>query len=178
MLVLSGIMLAMATVLSELTKFDGLWAMGGSVTLLSMLPVCVLSIKYGVKWGVFTAFIYSVVQLCFGLGNLQWAQNALVAFGIVMLDYILPFTGLGFAGVFRKKGYLGWCGGVVVVIAFRFICHFISGVIIWGQWNVGESWVNSLVYNCSYMLPELVITVAGAAALYSVPQVRTMIRSE
>ena len=55
-LVTSAVMLALASVLSTIKIFQ--MPLGGSITLLSMLPVVLLSIKYGKKWGVFLAFAY------------------------------------------------------------------------------------------------------------------------
>ncbi|MBQ6263337.1 MAG: energy-coupled thiamine transporter ThiT, partial [Clostridia bacterium] len=43
------IMVALATGLSFLTLFK--LPLGGSVTVLSMLPICMLSIRRGLKWG-------------------------------------------------------------------------------------------------------------------------------
>ena len=46
-LVLSAVLLALATVLSLFKVYQ--LPLGGSITLLSMLPVCLLSIRYGGK---------------------------------------------------------------------------------------------------------------------------------
>jgi thiamine transporter len=178
-LVLSGIMLAMAAVLS-LVK---VWQMplGGSVTLLSMLPICVLSIKYGVKWGLFSAFAYALIQLLMGLGSLMsWGLTVEMWVGSIVFDYLLAFTVLGLAGLFAKKGVGGVLCGVSIALVLRFISHFISGSIFFAIW-CPEGWnvaVYSLAYNGAYMLPELIFTVAGAAALFSVPQVRKLLQPE
>jgi len=175
-LVECAVMLGLGIVLSVYPKFDSLWNMGGSITVLSMLPVCLISMKHGFKWGFGTAFLFSVSQLLFGLKNLTYAQTALVAAAIVLLDYIIPFTGLGFAGIFRRKS-AGWqISGIFLVLFFRFICHYISGVFVWGQWTESSAWIYSLTYNGSYMLPESVFTMAGAAFLLNMPYVRKMFR--
>ncbi|MBP3310067.1 MAG: energy-coupled thiamine transporter ThiT, partial [Ruminococcus sp.] len=44
--------------------------LGGSVTLLSMLPVCMLSIMYGCKHGLFCAFLFALSQLAVNIGQL------------------------------------------------------------------------------------------------------------
>ena len=61
-MVLTALLISLATVLSLIK----VWKMplGGSVTLLSMLPIAMLSIEYGIKWGMSSALLYSIVQLC------------------------------------------------------------------------------------------------------------------
>ena len=51
MLVEGAMMLALAIVLSLITPFQKLLPFGGSITLVSMLPICIYSIKYGVGKG-------------------------------------------------------------------------------------------------------------------------------
>ena len=75
-----AIMIALASVLS-LIKIPQFFftSLGGSITLFSMLPICVIAIKYGLGWGFGTAFIYSVMQLLFGItidGVLGWGLSA------------------------------------------------------------------------------------------------------
>ena len=55
----------------------------------------------------------------------------------------------------------------------RFLCSFLSGVLVWGNLSDGLSaWTYSLGYNASYMLPETLLTVVGAVLLIRVaPQI-------
>lgn len=48
-LVESAIMIALATVLSYVKVWEMPW--GGAITLCSMLPIILVSVKYGTKWG-------------------------------------------------------------------------------------------------------------------------------
>jgi thiamine transporter len=168
----TAIMLAVATVLS-LLQFTGPWALGGSITVCSMLPVILIAHRYGTKWGLLTALTYSLLQLLLGLRNVQYAPDALTAIGIILLDYVLAFGVLGFAAVFDrtfKNKRNAVVVGVVVTMFARFLCHFVSGIIIWeALWpnSLGwATWIWSLAYNGSYMLPETLITAAVAFALY------------
>lgn len=61
-LVESALMIAIGTVLSEL-KVGSLWAFGGGLTIGSMVPLVLISHRWGIKWGTFTAFVYSLLQL-------------------------------------------------------------------------------------------------------------------
>ena len=80
-----AILIALATVLS-LVKIYKL-PLGGSITLLSMLPICMISFMYGVKWGIGGAFVYSVIQLALDLAEvLTWGLSPISLAGPVIFD--------------------------------------------------------------------------------------------
>ena len=64
-LTFSAVMVALASALSLIKLYE--LPLGGSVTLLSMLPIVVISISLGLKWGVGSSFVYSLIQLFFGI---------------------------------------------------------------------------------------------------------------
>ena len=170
-LVLTAVLIALATGLSMIK----IWQMplGGSVTLLSMLPIALISIEYGVAWGITGAFISSLVQMMLSIAKvLSWGLSPAAIVGTVLLDYILAYTVIGFSGIFRKKGTPGICIGVFIAILARFVCHLTSGTIIFDIW-LPDGWANpfiySLCYNGLYMLPELVLTMLGAVLLFKAP---------
>ena len=120
-------LIALATVLSMIK----IWQMplGGSVTLLSMLPVTLIAIEYGVGWGLGGAFVCSLIQTALSFSKvLSWGLSPLAVVGCLLFDYAIAFTVLGFAGLFRKKGVPGICAGVATALVLRFICHIVSGV--------------------------------------------------
>ncbi len=179
-----GMLLALAVVLSYVKIIQ--LPFEGSVTLLSMLPICVVSIRHGIGWGVGTAFCYSWFQILQG-GVFSWGLTPGMLLASLFLDYILAFTVLGFAGVFRKKGALGLILGVAMVCVLRFLIHFLSGVILWANYEqfvaFGVEWVGrpvlySTVYNGIYMLPETVFTTLGAVFLFKTPRIRRLFLSE
>lgn len=154
--------------------------MGGSVTLLSMLPVMLAACKYGTKTGLSVSLLFSLFHLAKGFfsGNVfVWCTGIAVIAVCVAFDYVLPFTVLGAAGIFRKKGTKGILAGMVLVMFIRFLCHFVTGVAVWGQWAPeGQSkFVYSLIYNGQYMLPECIFTTVAAAVLLRVKQVRKLL---
>lgn len=180
-LVEGAVMVALATVLSYIRVFHLPW--GGSVTLLSMLPIAIYSIRHGVKNGLFASFLFALIQ--FGQGAIDglfaWGLTPVMLIGCIALDYILPFTVLGFAGMFRRKGTVGNILGIVVVIVLRFISHTLSGVVIfhsagilWDGFETENEWIYSLCYNGAYMLPELAFTLIGAVLLLRLPQTRKL----
>ncbi len=168
-LVLSAIMIAIGTVLS-LFKVD--FVMGGGVTFCAMLPLVIVAWKYGTKWGVFTAFVFSILQCLLGIDNVQYATSVLMAVAIILFDYIVAYTVIGFAGIFKNseknRNYALVCGICTTFFA-RFLCHFITGWLIWDALWPNEfemiAPVYSLCYNGSYMLAEAIITSAVAVIL-------------
>lgn len=183
-----AIMLGIATVLSIFPKFSGMWVSGGSITVCSMLPIILAAYRHGTKWGLATGVGFSLLQMLSGF--YLPAGGLFAAVAGLLLDYILPFTVIGLAGVFRGKfgsvrAELG--AGTVMVMVLRYISHVASGAVLWGSladiggflsafgaWGQsvlntfsGQSlyWVYSAIYNAGYMLPELVITTVGAVLI-------------
>ena len=174
MLVESALFIAIATVLS-LIKFD--LPFGGGVTVVSMLPLVLCSHRWGWKWGVVTAFVYSVLQLILGLDNVGYATSFVMALGVVFLDYIIAYTVIGLSGVFDEhigKTRASVAVGIAVTFVLRFVCHLITGAWIWGVWmpetfmnmTMTNPWIYSFLYNGWYMLAELVITEIVAMLIY------------
>lgn len=158
-------MIALASVLS-LIKIVHM-PLGGSVTLLSCLPIVLLSVMYGVKWGLASSFMYSLIQLIFGImidGLLGWGLTHQTLIGAVIFDYILAYTLIGLAGIFRKRGNLMLCVGTALAMLLRFLSHFISGCVFFQSFKIfNNPYLYSLCYNGLYMLPELIFTVIGVA---------------
>ncbi|MBE6826997.1 MAG: energy-coupled thiamine transporter ThiT [Ruminococcaceae bacterium] len=167
-LVESALMIALAVALDEFAVIK--FPFGGSVTLFSQLPIILLSYRYGVKWGLFSGFTMSIFEFVFGLKNLSYVTGIKGVIILILADYLIAFTCLGLGGVFKKpvkNQALSLALGSVVVSVLRFICHFVSGVTIWGGYAPEGTpvWKYSLLYNGGYMLPELIITVIGALAV-------------
>jgi thiamine transporter len=120
------------------------------------------------------AFTYSVFQMLLSFGEvLSWGLTPLTLIATFLIDYILAYTVLGFAGLFYKKGYIGIVIGTALAVFLRFVCHYITGVFIfdiWCEWD--NVWLYSLVYNGAYMLPEIILTTIGAAVIFKLPQIK------
>ena len=179
-LVTSAILLALAMVLSMIKVYK--LPLGGSVTLLSMLPVCMISLKYGVKWGFFCSFLYAFIQLGTDLGEVMaWGMDVRMWIGCIVFDYMLAYGILGLSGIFRKRKTPVMLTGVGIAVTIRFISHYISGAIFFDIWmpeQFDNPYLYSLLYNGSYMLPELIFTLMGAGILFGVPVIRKLIRVE
>lgn len=188
-LVECALMVALATVLGFIPVYE--LPRGGSVTLVSMVPILLVSHRHGVKWGVLTAFVHSLIQLMLGIKNLAWCQTLGAVVGCILLDYVLAFTLLGLACLAakpKKPLALGVAVSTVIMCFGRYLCSFLSGYIVWKdyetafEWmegfgwgaaiaNMGENalcWLYSAVYNATYMIPETILTVIAMVVLASV----------
>ena len=174
----SGIMIALATVLSMVTIVK--MPLGGSLTPVSMLPICMIAILYGTGWGIGTAFAYALVQLAIDFASaMTWGLTATSLVVCFLFDYILAFTALGLAGLFRKKGTPGIIGGAILALCVRYLCHIISGGTVFAVWMPEEwsnPWIYSAAYNGAFMLPELVLTTVAAFALTKVPAIKKLMK--
>lgn len=172
-LVEGAMMIALATVLSMIKIIQ--MPLGGSVTLLSMMPLILMSYRHGVKWGLLTAFINSLLRLILGINNLGYCPTLMSRIGCVLLDYIIAYSVLGLADAIAKpfkNRVIGIAVGAAGVCAMRFVCSWLSGILIWGAYQAYYDWaanlplwLYSLVYNGNYMLPETAITVIGTVFL-------------
>ena len=177
-------MIAAATALSMVPLWEAPY--GGSVTLLSMVPIFVVSCMFGVKWGAATGFVYSVIQLILGLKNVAYIPTAWGMFACVMLDYIIAFTVLGLAGLAVPGGlkntkdsiFRATLGSAVAMIV-RYICHVTVGAVVWYSldlvWYADDPthivhkygpWMFSAIYNGTFMLPEIVMTLIAVPFIF------------
>ncbi len=172
-LVESAVMVAIGTVLS-MFDFQGPWALGGGITFCSMLPLVLVSWRHGCVWGTFTAFVYSLIQTLLGMSNVQYADKVSTAILIILFDYIIAYSVIGLAAMFKGRlnhPKVELVLGIVVTFLARLGCHFISGVIVWEvMWPNELGWaapIWSISYNASYMVPEILITSLVAVLSYS-----------
>lgn len=167
----SAVMIALSTVLSMITLYR--LPQGGALTPVSMLPVCMISVMYGVKWGMGTSLAYAFIQMMLEFSSVfTWGLSKTAIVVCFLFDYILAFSMLGLAGIFRSKGQWGIAGGTAFAIFLRFVCHLISGATVFSIWMPEEftnPWVYALVYCGSFMLPELILTTIATFVLTRVP---------
>lgn len=181
-----AVMIALATVLSFIKVLKLPW--GGSITLLSMLPIIIFSIKRGVKNGLLASFLLALIQLGQGIamdGLLGWGLTPAMLAACIFLDYIGAYTVLGLGGIFGQKGFWGQMSGTALAIALRYVMHVVSGAVIfhssgmiWEGFATDNEWLYSMLYNGAYMLPELVFTLIGAGVLLKIPQTQKLITQE
>lgn len=141
-----GIALALATIL-HLIKLVDLPNGAGSINLGSMVPILIISFMYGPEIGMLTGFLFGVIYLIISPYILHPIQ--------VLFDYPLPFMAVGLAGFFKNKKIIG----TIFAMFIRFIFHFISGVLFFGEF-APEGWspaLYSFVVNGSVVFGNLLV---------------------
>lgn len=157
---------AAAVALAFLTSYIRVMKMpwGGSVTLCSMLFICLIGYWYGVRTGVMAGLAY---------GILQFLQEPYVLSAFqVCCDYVFAFAALGLAGVFVKSKN-GLVKGYLFGAFMRGVFHALGGYLYWMEYmpdNFPRSLtkIYPIAYNYAYIGLEAVITVA----ILSIPAVK------
>ena len=178
-----AIMLALSFALSCAKLFE--MPMGGSVTIASMLPVMLISIKYGISVGLATSFTYSLTQMLQALASANvfpYCETVGTLVLCILFDYIVPFTLLGLAGLFHKlkitkNTELNVYIGIVSTVILRFICHFVTGVVIWKQWapdGMGK-YLYSFLYNAGFLSLDFIICIVCAILMFRKAELRKLV---
>ncbi len=210
-LTLSAAMLALACVLAIVCEFIPFLNLpfGGGFTVASMLPIVLISYMYGVKWGLLTSFTYSLMQITISvvMGKTVYAlftpthddfMGFEIGFAVVIIDYIIAYTMLGFGGVLRNKvknKVAAIVLGVIIALSLRYICHIVSGYIFYGAWaewffsqegfpygeqilgaftGSGLALLYSVVYNGLFMIPEIIVTSIISVPVSSIREVKKL----
>ena len=144
---------ALGIALALVTSYIKLWEMpmGGSVTLLSMLFICLIGYWYGLKYGLIAGIAFGLLQFVIDPYMISVPQ--------VILDYPLAFGALGLSGLFCDKRF-GLQIGYVIGVIGRFVCSTLSGVIFFADYAPEgiNPWVYSIAYQGSYLGVELLLT--------------------
>ena len=180
----AAICIALSFALSYVRIFK--MPMGGSITFASMLPIMLFSYMYGARKGVVAGLIYGVLQAVQDPWILHPAQ--------FLMDYGTAFAAIGLTGcikgfnLFKGKIRTQFTVGAVIAGVIRFISHFFAGAFAFASFGRGYAeefgisalnnpYVYSLIYQCMYVIPEVIISVvAGVILLSSKNFVRQMDR--
>lgn len=142
--------IALGTVLSNIKLFH--FPYGGSITLLSMLVICLPGYFFGLGAGILTGIAYGVLQLLIDPYVLYPLQ--------LVVDYLLAFGALGLSGLFSNARN-GLIKGYIAAVLGRYVFAVVSGWIFFGVY-AWEGWAPlpySLAYNATYIFSEAAITV-------------------
>lgn len=159
-LVICAAAVALGTVLSNIKLFH--FPTGGSITLLSMLVICLPGYFFGLGAGIMAGVAYGVLQLLIDPYVLFPMQ--------LVVDYLLAFGALGLSGLFTNARH-GLIKGYAAGVIGRYLFAVISGWIFFGSyaWEGWGALSYSLVYNAIYIFAEGAVTVA----VISVPAVQS-----
>ena len=143
----SAMLLSVAIVLELVSKmFIPELPFGGQITLVSMLPVVLISYRHGVRWGLVSGAAYAMIEMAIGAKTVTAAfqpgyfgEGTLImnAFVMCLLDYLVAFTVLGMGGLFRDRienRGRALCCGVLVALGCRYVAHVCSGYILFAGW--------------------------------------------
>lgn len=137
MLVYGALSITLAFVLSYFKLFS--LPFGGTVTLLSMLPIFAYAAYFGPLYGFTAAFAFALLQVVQGAYIVHPVQ--------FILDYFVAFTLLGTAAFFPKNLPVGAAVGGFA----RMIASTVSGAVFFGsyaaEYGFSNPWVYSLIYN-------------------------------
>ena len=147
--------IALGTILSNLKLFD--FPTGGSITLLSMLVICLPGYWFGLGAGIATGVAYGVLQLLIDPYVLYPMQ--------LVVDYLLAFGALGLSGLFSNAKF-GLIKGYIAGVLGRYVFAVISGWIFFGAyaWEGWDPLPYSLAYNAIYIFAEAAITLVILSA--------------
>ena len=158
-----AIMVTIAQILSYIKLWEMPW--GGSVVL-SMIPLVLYAVRWGLGAGLLGGFAFGVLQFMFDGGFAIGWQS-------ILGDYLVAFTVLGLAGlVARTKS--GVFTGTLIAGFARFLVHYVVGATVWAAYmpetffgmTMHSPWFYSLLYNLAYMLPNIAITLLVFAVAY------------
>lgn len=165
----SALLIAMSMILSRI-EITGFNLYGGSITLCSMVPLIILSFRYGYKWGSICGLTYGMLHMITSVAVFKGLSIKSIIL-CILIDYLAAYFVIGLSslfGNFKINNYLNIIIGTISTISLRFVLHCISGIFIWQslQSSFNAAVIYSLIYNMSYMIPELIINLAGISFLY------------
>lgn len=161
----AGICVALSFALSYIKLFE--MPQGGSVTLLSMLPIMLFSYIYGMKKGLLVGVIYGLLQAVQDPYIIHPAQ--------FLLDYPMAFALTGFAGIltytklFKNSPQVRFSISAILGGTFRFISHVLAGTFAFGAYSLDSGlspFVYSLGYN-SYVFVDVALILVAGIAIFS-----------
>ncbi len=162
-LVEGAILIALAEILSFLPFYKLPW--GGSIDL-AMLPIIVACVRWGFGPGMLVSVAHAILQSLFE-GGIAIGWQSIIG------DFLLAYTVLGIAGLFRGK----FVPATVVACVLRFLVHYVVGATIWAEYmpevffgmTMTTPWFYSALYNGAYMLPDMLLVLIAGILLLKTP---------
>ncbi len=158
-----AILIALAEILSFLPLYK--FPDGGAVDL-AMLPIILYCVRWGFGPGMIVSCAHALLQTLFE-GGIAIGWQSIIG------DFLLAYTVLGIAGLFRGK----FIPATIVACVLRFLVHYVVGATIWAEYMPPEffdmtmttPWIYSALYNGAYMLPDMVLILLAGGILLKTP---------
>ncbi|MEC9484286.1 MAG: ECF transporter S component [Candidatus Izemoplasma sp.] len=156
-----AILVAMAFVLEFAFSFLPNMPQGGRVSI-SVLPLIVIAWRNGPLAGVIGGVVYGLLNLML--------DGVLYHWGSFFLDYTIAFGVIGLVGFIKRftgDNIVTFALAIVVGYCLRFLSHVLAGVLLFSEYAGDQNvWVYSIVYNATYLLPALILTLLVGVVVY------------
>ena len=152
-----AISIALGTVLSYIKLYQ--FPFGGSITLFSMLIICLPGYWFGLEAGLMTGFAHGILQLIIDPFVIHPVQ--------LLMDYPLAFGSLGLSGLFSNSKN-GLPKGMIAGVAGRWFFSSLSGYLFFKEyaWDGWHPLPYSFTYNGIYIFTETALTLIILAIPY------------
>ena len=133
-------------------------AEGGSVTLMSVVPIFLFSYYFGWIYGLFTGIIYGLLQFLQSPYMFTWAT--------FFLDYALAYGAIFLAPVFKKlfkNDTMPVILGTISTYLLRLFFATLSGIMYFeagwvsAGYPTSSAFLYSICYNMAYLIPDMII---------------------
>lgn len=144
---LLAIAIVLDVVLSSIPGLNLSMPFGGKFFGLSMLPIVLIGLMFGLKYGLISGFIYALYN--FGVDYIVYLETLRITlegwtgeswgafriFLLILFDYIIPFMAFGLSGLFKNglNQRMQFIYAFIFVSAIRLVSSTLSGVILWSS---------------------------------------------
>lgn len=150
--------------LSDLIPFLNFFE-GGTIDL-AMLPICLIGLRRGPKYGFLGATLYWLLVWLIGGLKIYSVQYYFLE---ILLDRLIPYSiGYGIASLFTNTLNKPIKGSLVLLLCgtIRLISHTLSGVIIFSEWTGIDEFPGELAASFIYNATYVSLTTALAIVLF------------
>ncbi len=146
---------------------------GGMLAMGSLLPIMLLSICCDHRAAIVTGAVTAILSLFAmpGWAPIHWAQP--------MVEHLVCFTALGYAGIFGCDKKWKMLCGLLVTLLLKTTGHVLSGILFFSDnaWEGFGAVAYSFGYNFSSAFPEAVLP-AIIILLLPIPHIKKTITGE
>ena len=164
-LTFSSLLISLSLILSRI-EISVFFSFGGSITLFSLVPIIIISLKYKYTWGALSGGVFGILHLL--TTNIKFQGLCLSSVIIsIFLDYIAANTVIGLTSYFEHKFNnfkYSLQIGVILSFSLKLLIHTLSGIIVWTpffkQYSINLI-IYAILYNASFIIPEMLISLLG-----------------